>query len=270
MTSDEMFNWPDGDVILRSTHGTESRDFRVHKIFLSFASPVFKDMFKLPQPSSPSSNVDVVDVADSPQALELILWFIYPCRSPVIDDLTLLSEVLILADKYDIEAARSRLRPSLVGFAKTEPLRMYAIACRLGLEAEMKIASSYTMSIDLPGLTQLPDEFKFVPATEYQRLVHLHARYRKEVVAIADRLTPTISSVIGGAGFYYPPDLGQRTAGQAVRRPVTDCIIKGIPLDYESFTLALKRDYGFDVEACGVGHVIHSILDQANGLRLTV
>ena len=267
-----MLNWPDGDIILRAAHGTESRDFRVHKFFLSFSSPIFKDMLKIPQPPSIASNgVDIIEVTDPPRALELILRFIYPSTSPpIIDDLTVLSEALVLADKYDIEVARSRLRLSFMGFAKTEPLRVYAIACRLGLEAEMKIASSYTISIDLPGLTQLPDEFRFVPATEYQRLVHLHARYRKEVVAIADRVTPTISSVIGGAGFYCPPDLGQRTAGQVVHRPVTDCIAKGIPLDYESFTLALKRDYGFDVEACGVGHVIHSILDQADALRLTV
>ena len=173
MTSDEMFNWPDGDVILRSTHGTESRDFRVHKIFLSFASPIFKDMFKLPQPSSPTSNVDVVNLTDPPRVLELILRFIYPCPPPVIDDLTLLSEVLFLADKYDIEAARSRLRPSLMKFAKTEPLRAYAIACRLGFEDEMKIASSHTTSINLTEVTQLPDEFKFIPATEYHRLILL-------------------------------------------------------------------------------------------------
>ena len=130
-------------------------------------------MFKLPQPSSPTSNVDVVDLTDPPRVLELILRFIYPCPPPVIDDLALLSEVLVLADKYDIEAARSRLRPSLMKFAKTEPLRAYAIACRLGFEDEMKIASSHTTSINLTEVTQLPDEFKFIPATEYHRLILL-------------------------------------------------------------------------------------------------
>ena len=108
MSSDEMFNWPDGDIILRATRGTDGRDFRVHKFFLSFASPVFKDMFMLPQPSSPTAPVDVVEVDDPPQALEAILHFIYPTvEPPVIDDLSLLSEVLVLADKYDIKAARS-------------------------------------------------------------------------------------------------------------------------------------------------------------------
>ena len=144
MGSDETFNWSDGDVILRATHGTESRDFRVHKLFLSFSSPVFKDMFTIPQPpSAPSDGVDIVDVTDPPRALELILRFIYPSAvSPVIDDLTILSKALLLADKYDIEVARLRLRSSFKTFTETEPLRAYAIACRLGLEDEMKIASS--------------------------------------------------------------------------------------------------------------------------------
>jgi len=30
MNSDEMYNWPDGDVIRQAAHGTNSRDFRVH------------------------------------------------------------------------------------------------------------------------------------------------------------------------------------------------------------------------------------------------
>ena len=189
MDSDEMFNWPDGDAILHATHPTDSRDFRVHKFFLSFASSVFNDMFKHSQPSSVSPNIDIIDVVDPPRVLELTLRFIYPCTWPTINNLAILSEVLILADKYDIETARSRLRPSLVEFAKTEPLRVYMIWCRLRFEDEMKITPLRTTSIDLPDLAQLPDEFGFIPATEYYRLVHLHRRYRRGVVAIRCRLS---------------------------------------------------------------------------------
>ena len=38
MNSGGTFNWPDGDVILRATHGAETSDFRVHKLFLSFST----------------------------------------------------------------------------------------------------------------------------------------------------------------------------------------------------------------------------------------
>ena len=265
MDSDEMFNWSDGDVILRCTHGTDSRDFRLHKLFLSFASLVFKDMFKLSQPSSvAASDIDVVDVIDPPAILELLLRFIYPCPPPVIDNLALLTEVLVLADKYDVEAAR----PSLAEFAKTEPLRVYAIACRLGLEEEKKTASSYTTSIDLSTLAQLPDEFKSVSAMEYQRLIRLHARYRKEVIGIATRAVASIPSALGGAGFYNAVTGGRGPVGSAAHSPIVDCVAKCTPLEYQVFALTLKRDYAIDPNS--YGHVIRSIIDQAKALRLTV
>ena len=230
MDSGEIFNWPNADVILRATHGTDSRDFRVHKLFLSFASPVFNDMFKLPQPSSETSTVDVIDVADPPRVLELVLRFIYPSTDPpAINDLTLLSEVLVLVNKYDIKVARSRLQSPLLEFAKTEPLRVYAIACRLGFEDEMKIASLHTTSIHLPGLTQLPDEFRSIPATEYHRLILLHSEYRKEVEAIAAH-----SPLMGNAFldfFGFREDVSVRDSARAAMwKRFVDLIGEGTPL----------------------------------------
>ncbi|KAF9644733.1 hypothetical protein BDM02DRAFT_3121399 [Thelephora ganbajun] len=267
MNPDEAFNWPDGDIILRATHGTHSRDFRVHKIFLSFASPVFREMFQLPRSSSATSDIDTIDVVGPSRALEVILRFIYPSTDPpTINDLTLLSQVLVLADKYDIGVARSRLRTLLVGFARTEPLRVYAIACRLGFEDEMKIASSHTTSIHLPGLTELPDEFKLIPATEYHRLILLHARYRKEVETIA---TAPSQAPLSAKGSFFGVDLGV-VIGEAMRQPIVDCIRRGTPLSYESLALAVKTDHNIDAGTSSVGKLIRSILDKANALNLTV
>ena len=56
---------------------------------------------------------------------------------------------MILADKYNIDLARTRLRPPFREFATTKPLKAYAIACQLGLEEEKKIALSYKTSIHL-------------------------------------------------------------------------------------------------------------------------
>jgi hypothetical protein len=79
-------------------------------------------------------------------------------------------EGLILADRYDIETARLQLRPSLVEFAETGPPR--------GFEDEVKIPPSHTASIDFLGLTELPDEFKFIPVMEYHRFILLHGELR--------------------------------------------------------------------------------------------
>jgi len=47
MSNDEKFDAPDAEIILRAL-GPPRRDFRVHKLVLSLASPVFKDMFSFP------------------------------------------------------------------------------------------------------------------------------------------------------------------------------------------------------------------------------
>jgi hypothetical protein len=270
-----MFDWPDGDVILRATNGTESRDFRVHKCFLSFSSPIFKDMFTIPQPPSAPGSVDIVAVGDPPRALELILRFIYPsASSPVVEDLTVLSEAFVLADKYDIEVARARLRSLFMWFTEAEPLRAYAVACRFGLKDEMKTASSNTTSVHLPSLVDLPEEFKQIPATEYHRLIRLHSKYRKEVQTIVGR-TP-----FQGFGTAHPAlDDRERArmvrtrakARETVRERFKDGIKEGLPLNRESLALALKADNGAtgftDAE---IQLNVSSILTQANNLNLSV
>jgi hypothetical protein len=270
MDSDEMFNWPDADVILRATHGTDCHDFRVHKAFLSFSSPVFRDMFKLPQPSSATSNV--VDVADPPRALELVLRYIYPSAASPVVDLSILPEALIIADKYDIGVARLRLRSSLKKFTITEPLRSYAIACRFGFEDEMRIASSHTTSIHLPGLAQLPDEFRLIPATEYHRLILLHSKYRKEVEAIAARspLTDPTHTIFGGFG-HGETESARSNAREAMWKRFIDRIGEGTPLDREALALALKADNSVAAVAdSNIEFHLASILSQAHRLNLTI
>ena len=271
--SNETFNWPDGDVVLRAyTHGAviDSRDFRVHKLLLSLASPVFKDMFQLAQPTS---TVDTIDVTDPPRAVEAILRFIYPnFESPTVDDLTMLSEVLAVAEKYDVAAARSRFRQSLVEFAKAEPLRVYAIACKLGYEDEMKIASTRTIStISLPRLTALPEEFKFVPATEYHRLIHLHARYRKKVEEIAEGTEKVLVELPQKAHDRLGIKAWEvRTVTPEERQQVVESIRGETLLNYESLAVAVGKGNSLEVDRGMLGAIIHRVLKEAEELSLTV
>ena len=272
-----MFNLSDGDVILRAANGAESRDFRVHKCFLSYSSRVFKDMFAIPQPpSAASSDVDIISISDPPRALELILRFVYPSPTPpVVEDFTVLSEALALADKYDIDVARVRLRSSFTEFAKIEPLRAYAIACRFELMDEMKIASARTTSIHLPDLPELPDEFKRIAATDYHRLILLHSKYRREVEAIANRTPLPRQLIIGFSDLFAAlatEDAAKRArAREAARDHFRECIKEGIPLNQESLVLALKSDNAaLNFTDTSIHSYISSILSEANGLNLTV
>ena len=181
---DDYFDAPDGDIILRA-QGPPVHDFRVHKLILSLASSVFRDMFGVPQPRSYTQNVDidVVDVTDPPRALDLVLKLIYPFLPPKVDDLDLLVQGFIIADEYNIEGVRVRLREPLNKLMKEEPLRVYAIASRFGLEEEAEAAASLTTGVYLPGLasSKLPDDLKHVPAPVYHKLIELHEKHRYEI-----------------------------------------------------------------------------------------
>ena len=209
-------------------------------------------MFGLPQPPSETLAIHTIDVTDPPRALEVILRLIYPSADmPVVKDLTLLSEVLIVADKYDIAVAQSRFRKSLEGVAKTEPLRVYAIACQFGYENEMKVASSYTTSIHLPDLDELPDEFKSISATEYHRLIRLHKKYRKAVVA----------ATFDSPALEVPMRIDFRR--------VVSAAIEGLPLDLDPTKVLTSDNDKFGIFP-GNERFIRVISDHASALNPTV
>jgi len=121
MSNDEKFNAPDADIILRAL-GPPKRDFRVHKLVLSLASPVFKDMFSLPQPTSDDlrkssvAELEIVEVTDPTDALDVILRMIYPFAPPSFDgSLDTLVECLVIADKSCRASPRHQyMRPTII------------------------------------------------------------------------------------------------------------------------------------------------------------
>ena len=147
--SSTLFTTTDGDVILHAGSDPDpdsKRDFRVHKFILSLASPVFKDMFTLPQPPDQTLNKQrqpsVVDVLDPPEILDTILRLIYPgVEPPKITNLRTLTALLSAADKYDITSIYPVLRGTLKTFLPRASFGVYAVACRFGFSEEMKEAA---------------------------------------------------------------------------------------------------------------------------------
>jgi hypothetical protein len=64
----EAFDVSDTNLIIRSS---DLVDFRVHKPVLAMASPFFKDLLSLPQPSD-SETVDGLPVVQLPEGSELL------------------------------------------------------------------------------------------------------------------------------------------------------------------------------------------------------
>jgi hypothetical protein len=71
------FDLPDGNLVLRSS---DLVDFRVHKAVLAMASPFFKDLISLPQPSDTESvnGIPVVRLFEDSELLYSLVSMLYP------------------------------------------------------------------------------------------------------------------------------------------------------------------------------------------------
>lgn len=176
----------DADVILRASRCDVPRQFRVHKTILSVASPVFKDMFSMPQPVSsattPEATTPVIDLDDTPEDLENFLCMVYPFGSPKISTLDAISRALVILDKYQVHGASLRpLRSRLVSpvFLKNDPIRVYSLACRWKFKNEADLAAHYTSSFDV--LTSVREEdIQWMTTMEYHRILIIgNERYSK-------------------------------------------------------------------------------------------
>ena len=76
----EHFDVSDTNLIIRSA---DLVDFRVHKLVLAVASPFFKDLLSLPQPSDGEyvDGIPVVSFSEDSELLSSLISMIYPVRT---------------------------------------------------------------------------------------------------------------------------------------------------------------------------------------------
>lgn len=171
----------DGDVILRCS---DNVGFRVHRLILVLASPVFADMFSLPQPATAESESAVspptIDLTEDSKTILPLLDACYPFGDPTLDDLDTIDRVLDAAAKYDVAKATQFSQRRLHAFVSWEPLRAFAIACRMHFEDLAKAAADrvHALSIFENGLVYVK-ELDRVSAGCYHRLLQHYRRRGK-------------------------------------------------------------------------------------------
>ena len=117
------------DLILQSN---DKVHFRVFKIILSLASPIFNDMFSIPSPPF-HDEVQVVPVSEHSTALDVALRHIYPVRTPTEGDTLHNASILAeFARKYQVEALDKFITDYLMESAERDPVGVYAIAAAYG------------------------------------------------------------------------------------------------------------------------------------------
>ncbi|KAJ7281373.1 hypothetical protein C8J57DRAFT_1297412 [Mycena rebaudengoi] len=180
------FNDESADIILRSS---DDVDFHVHKLILSLVSPVFKDMFSLPQ--GPDSNsgetvggLPVIRVAESQKVLHQILTWCDPrCNPTSALDADEMGILLAATDKYDMAPVTTRIagafQNNLSKLVEAEALRVFAIAYRYknytGMPELIKKAARETLKMKTPFARVPMKDFNHIPGDVVQRLYVYHA-----------------------------------------------------------------------------------------------
>lgn len=179
------FDDGDADVILRSC---DLVDFRVFKLVLSFASPVFKSMFTLPQ--SPSSTrtivaddddqkhgLPVVRLSEDARTLQDILRACYPGTSPHITCIEDIARVLAASEKYEMEAFRVTAREMLINRHKAHPVSAYIIALRFEFEGIITDAAVASLEREHTAILGYSSTLlELITAEQFRRLLSFHHR----------------------------------------------------------------------------------------------
>jgi hypothetical protein len=188
-TAQAPFDDPTSDVTLRSSDGV---DFHVFKFILSFVSPMFKDMFTLPQGSqSDIPSVSVIPVEENSITLNSLLLLCYPASAPTFNSLEEGKAVLEAAKKYDMEGAIRRTGDIVMAqFLPTNPLELYALSCRFGWQHHAQTAA--TRTLEMKDLGRPSNEFaglQDITGFDYHRLLVYHYACGIAAQAVVGSLT---------------------------------------------------------------------------------
>ncbi|KAI0278252.1 hypothetical protein BC826DRAFT_894895, partial [Russula brevipes] len=171
------------DLVLQSS---DEVHFRVFKIILSLASPIFADMFSIPLPASQRSHdeIQVVTLSEDSNVLDVALRHLYPVRIP--DDGGTLRDAGVLAEfarKYQVDALEKFIMRYLTDNVERDPVGVYAIAVTYGYkDIGAKAARS---CLNLPFSLLLSPYVRGATGELYGELLRYHAACGEAASAVA-------------------------------------------------------------------------------------
>ncbi|OAX40167.1 hypothetical protein K503DRAFT_768845 [Rhizopogon vinicolor AM-OR11-026] len=230
-TAQAPFDNPDCDIILRSCDGVT---FRVFKLILSLASPMFKVMFTLPQAglqsddlSSDDLSVPVIPMTETSTTMKSLLLLCYPTANPIFNSLADAKAVLEAARKYDMEGTLSRTRDLVMAqFSSADPLELYVLSCRFGRQHHAQAAAARTLEIKDLGIPKSECAgLQDITGLDYQRLLIYHHKCGVAAQAVPSSLLWVMPE---------PPDMCMWTCTRQACRS---------PLNYKNIFLIAKKSH---------------------------
>jgi hypothetical protein len=183
------------DVIIRSSDNVH---FYVYKLLLSLASPIFADIFTLPQPEDHrgSNSHQVVEVSESSETLYRLLSWCDPRSAPMASVEDVLA-VLQAADKYCMDKVMKHAADILmlsIAHLVREPMKIFAVAVRYRLREVAAVAAKYTLRFSWEEqMKQHIPELKAIPASITHQLGGYQLACKRAAAAVATTSTERIS-----------------------------------------------------------------------------
>jgi BTB/POZ domain len=173
------------DIVLRSSDGVY---FRVFKIILSLASPIFTDMFSIALPASEElhAGCPVVALSEDSKSVDFTLRHLYPVKTPTdvkLPDVYALTE---FARKYEVDALEPLVTRYLMDAIEDDPVGVYAIAITYGHKGVATLAACSTLKLPISCLLQSP-YLHYVTAELYGKLIQYHTACGMAASAVASK-----------------------------------------------------------------------------------
>jgi hypothetical protein len=190
----ETLDYPDADIILRSS---DARDFRVLKLYIIKRSPVLDKLIQatsdLPATTSPTgteTSLPIVHMAESGAILCSLLTFILPVQPILPPSVKETMKLLSVAQKYEMSHILVYIRgvialqdPPLI--CKSNALQAYSLAQKYGPREEIVQAARLTLKSALT-IENLEGKLDVVSSDHLHELWRYHQRVKENLVLKID------------------------------------------------------------------------------------
>ncbi|KAF8892203.1 hypothetical protein BD779DRAFT_1621585 [Infundibulicybe gibba] len=203
----------DADIILRSSDNVE---FHTHRILLSLASSVFRDMFTLPQNSAMKPDAEatqhIIPMAETSSTLRHFLTWCDPGTEFNCDKWADITDILELTDKYHAAALQDMIKKVIIsgGWIWTNPLSVYAIAIRYRFCDLARLAAKSSLQLCLADFYSVP-EMDRISAIDFHDLLRYHYNCSKQAIGA----TADLSWMLPGAKELFKQHGGTPNGGGA-------------------------------------------------------
>ncbi|KAH9989334.1 hypothetical protein BJV77DRAFT_1151516 [Russula vinacea] len=195
---------PDADFIIRSS---DDVSFLVHKLVLAVASPIFKDLLSLPQPSNFETvdGLPMVRLPESSELLKCLVSMLYPI--PTVKPKSYEKKYKMVSVQASIRAEFDRGKFLPVVREGAEAFRAYAIASANRLISEMRTAARLTL--DQPMTFEILGKgLRLFKGSALRDLVSFRKRRRDRFVACLDPFIKAQSMLgLRAFGLVVPPKI---------------------------------------------------------------